>query len=620
MKFAGKVLVLVGCLTLGFLLSYAQAIVLHDALVDENAASLNLERQTARIGKAATVILIIKSADGTIGNGSGFFIQPGLIVTSVHVLAGIHAESYTWEIRSVNQPTQYTIKGVVASDPEHDLVVLKVEKVEGQEAGILQLGDSDSVKFGEKVIAVGTHGSTHQNALGKIIEGTINRITDNFFRVKATLLPGYSGGPVLNSTGEVIGICVEGGETKNSGYVIPSNHLKTLLEDVSVQEKSLEEWWEEPMIRAYALVNRGDAEKVLGSAKDAIEAYDAAIRLKPDFAAAYAKRGSVKYSLNDYNASIKDYDAAIRMGLDYAAAYVNRGIAKRNLGDYKGTIKDYNTAIRLDPENVEAYLNRGNARVDLGNYEMAIKDYNTAIHLKPKGIMLPFAYVKRASAKSDSGDNNGAIKDYDEAVRLKPKSLGILTVAYLNRGLVKFDLGDTERAIEDYDEVIRLKPKSAVLARAYVYRANAKSKLGDHKEAIADYSQAIHLVPEDIDFVAHAYGRRAVAKLALSDNKGAIEDCDAAILLDLGLAEVYKTRGEARSNLGNHSEATKDYDAAVYLKPDYAEAYYKRGRAKVETGNVSEAKADLRTALKLAKWESDQLLKADIEEVLRLLK
>ena len=617
MSLTNKMLVLVGCLTFGFLLSSAQGLALQDAQIESNTVSLNPHQRIAQIGKAATVILIVNTVDGTIGNGSGFFIRQDLVVTSVHVLAGIHGEPYTWEVRSVNQPTQYTIKGVVASDPEHDLVILKVE---GKEAGVLQLGDSDAVKLGEKVIAVGTHGSPHKNAPGKIIEGTISRITDGFFRVKATLLPGYSGGPVLNGTGEVIGICIEGGETKSSGYIIPSNHLKALRKNMSEQEKSLEEWREEPMIRAYALANRGDAEKVLGSAKDAIAAYDAAIRLTPDFAACYAKRGSAKYNLGDYKGSIKDHDAAISLGLDYAAVYVNRGVARRNLRNYKGAIKDYDTAIRLDPENVEAYLNRGNARADLGNYEMAIEDYNMAIHLKPRGIMLPLAYVKRASAKSDAGDYTGAIKDYDEAVRLKPNSPGILTVAYLNRGLAKFHLDNAKSAIRDYDEVIRLKPKNAVLASAYVHRADAKAQLGDNKGAVKDYDAAVRLVPEDIGFVTYVYGRRASVKLALSDNKGAIEDCDAAILLDPDLAEVYKTRGEAKSNLGNHSRATKDYDAAVYLKPDYAEAYYKRGRAKVEIGNVSEAKVDLRTALKFAKWESDQVLMADIEEALRLLK
>lgn len=617
MKFAGKMLMLIGCLALDFLLSDAQGFVRQETLIDEEVVALNLERQTAQTGKASTVILIINATDRTMGNGSGFFVQPNLIVTTVHVLAGIHGESYTWEVRSVNQPTQYTIKGVVASDPEHDLVILKVE---GKETAVLQLADSDRVKLDEKVIAVGTHGRIDKDGLGKIIEGRVNRITDDFFRVKVTLLPGYSGGPVLNSTGEVIGVCVEGGETKSAGYVIPSNHLRALLRNMSGQEKSLEEWREDPMIRAYALANRGNAENVLGNTKDAIAAYDTAIRLTPDFANVYAKRGSVKYSLGDYKGSIKDHNAAIGMGLDYAAAYVNRGVAKRNLRDYKGAIEDYNTAIRLDPENIEAYINRGNVKSDMGKYKIAIEDYTIAIRLKPKGIMFPLAYVKRASAKSDSGDNKGAVEDYDEAIRLKPNSPSILTVAYLNRGLAKFSLGNNKGAIEDYDKVIHLKPKDAILARAYVQRADAKSKLKDNEGAIKDYDEAVRLVPGGIDFIAHVYGRRAAVKLQLSDSKGAIEDCDAAILLDPDSAEVYKTRGEARSNLGNHSGATKDYDAAVYLKPDYAEAYYKRGRAKVEIGDISKAKVDLRTALKLAKWENNQVLKADIEEVLRLLK
>ena len=617
MKFVGTVFVLIGCFVLGCLLFSAEGLLLQDERVERNTVLLDPNRRTAQIGRAATVILLVNAADGTIGNGSGFFVAPDLVVTSVHVLAGIHGKSYTWEMRSVNQPIQYTIKGVAASDPEYDLVLLKVE---GKAPEVLQLGDSDTVQLGETVIAIGTHKSTDTDAFGKIIEGTINRITDNFFRLRATLLPGYSGGPVLNSTGKVVGISVEGGETKRSGYVIPSNRLRTLLENRSEPEKSLEAWRAEPMIRAYALANRGDAEKVFGNAKNAIAAYDAAIRLTPDFAAVYAKRGSAKYNLGDYQGTIKDYDAAIATGLDYASVYVNRGVAKRSLRRHQGAIEDYNTAIRLDPENVEAYLNRGNSRADLGEYAMAMEDYDAAIRLKPTSVMLPLAYVKRAGAQADLGDHEGAVKDYSKAISVRPNTRGILTVAYLNRGIAKFDLGDAQGAIGDYDEVIRLKPRDAVLASAYVRRADAKATLADKNGAIKDYDAAVRLVPKDTTFVAHVYGKRASVKLQRGDSKGAIEDCDAAILLDPDLAEVYKTRGDAQSNLGNHSEATQNYDKAVYIKPNYAEAYYKRGCAKIEIGNVPEAKADLRTALKLAKWESDQGLMADIEEKLHLLK
>ena len=612
MYFAKRTLALVGCLAFGILSSYAQDIKQQDTEIEKVIVSENIEQQNPQTQKNATVNIIIKTSDGGVGNGSGFFVRQDLIVTNIHVVAGIYGKSLICNAKLLNQPTEYTIKGVIASDPEHDLVVLKVE---GEGADVLRLGDSDAVKIGEKVIAIGTHGDTP----GKIVKGTISRITTDFFRLKATLPPGYSGGPVLNDVREVIAICVEGGETKSSGYVIPSNYLKTLLKEIPIQEKSLEQWRAEPLIRAYAIVKQGDEGVALGNLKSAIEAYDAAIRLKPNFADAYAKRGSAKYKLGNYKGSIVDHNIAIRLGLDYAAAYVNSGIAKRYLRNYKGAITDYDAAIRLDPKYAEAYFNRGNVKSDLGYYKMAIEDYDMAILLKPVGVILSIVYIKRADAKSNLGDNTGAIDDYNEAIRLKPDNTAILTVVYLNRGLVRYDLGNIESAIEDYNEVIRLKPQNTMLSNVYVHRAKAKSKLGNNIGAIEDYGEAIGLAGENTDFAAYVYSRRASTKLEISDNEGAVEDSNSAIRLDPDLAEAYRIRGDAKSNIGNYNEAIKDYDTAIYLKPDYPKAYYKRGSAKVEIGNIPEAKIDFQTALKLAKWEGSQLLKDEIELGLRLI-
>ena len=217
MKFSKKILVLIACLTLGCLLSYyAQGI----------------DQQTAQIAKAATVILTAEIEGEGKGNGTGFFVREDLIVTNIHVVAGIYGKTITCSAELANQSAQYTIKGVVASDPEHDLVILKVE---GEGAGILQLGDSDAVKLGEEIIAIGTYRDTP----GTVIKGTITRAAPHFFRVAGTLPSGYSGSPVLNHTGKVIGICVEGGESRDFGFIIPSNHLKALLKEISTQEKIL---------------------------------------------------------------------------------------------------------------------------------------------------------------------------------------------------------------------------------------------------------------------------------------------------------------------------------------------------------------------------------------------
>ena len=608
MRFVKKTALLVGCLALGCLLSSAE-----DVLPEKGAVPSEIAQQIAQIGKASTVILTVETTDGEVGNGSGFFVRRDLIVSNIHVVAGIYGEPLSCSVKLVDQPTHYGIKGVVASDPDHDLVILRVE---GAGAGVLQLGDSDTVKLGEKVIAIGTS----KGRSSKIVKGTINRMTADFFRLKATLPSGYSGGAVLNDAGEVIGICVEGGETKALSYVIPSNHLKTLLKDIPTQEKSLEKWRSEPLIRAYAIVKQGDKRRAFGNVKSAIAAYDAAIRLKPDFSVAYARRADAKYHLRDYKGMLKDLDVSIRLGLDYAPAYVNRGVAKSGLQDYKGAIKDYDTAIRLDPENVEAYFNRGNANSDLGNYKTAIEDYSTAIRLKPKDVILAVVHFKRAKARSKLEENIGAIEDYTEAIRLKSDNSAILTVAYLNRGLAKFDLGDTESAVADYNAVIRLKPQAAMLSEVYVHRATARAKLGDNINAIKDYSTAINLVNKNTDFAAHVYGRRASAKLEIGDNMGAIEDSNAAVRLDPNLAEAYKIRGDAKSNLGHHNTAIIDYNIAIHLKPGYAETYYKRGSAKFEIGDVSEAKIDFRTALKLVESDGTQSLKDDIEKSIHLLR
>ena len=612
MNCAKRTLALVSCFVLGTLSSYAQDIKQQEGPIKKVTTPQSIEQQTAQMGKDSTVILITETDNGKIGNGSGFFVRPDLIATSIHVVAGIHGKSFRCSAQSIDLSTQYTIKGVVASDPEHDLVILRVE---GESDSFLELGDSNAVELGEKIVAIGTH----EAASGKIVEGTINRITADFFHVKAILLPGYSGGPVLNDAGKVIGICVEGGKTKSLGYAIPSNYLKALLKSVRTHEKPLAEWREEPLIRAYAIVSQGDERMASGDTKDAIAAYDTAIRLKPDFAAAYARRAEAKYNSGDYKGMAKDFDASIRLGRDYATAYANRSVAKRNLRDYKGAIKDCETAIRLDPENAEAYFNRGNARADSGDHKIAIEDYNTAIRLKVKSSIHAVAYVKRGNSKSKLGDNTGAIKDYTEAIRLKSSNTAILAVVHINRGLARFNLGDTEGAIEDYDAAIRLKPRNAILTEAYVRRATAKAKLSDSIDAIKDYDAAIHLSEKGTNFAAYVYSRRASIKLGIGDNKGALKDGDAAIQINPELVDAYAIRGDAKLNLGNPSGAITDYDTAIYLKPDYTEVYHKRGNAKIETGRISEAKIDFRTALKLAKSEDTQSLKNEIEKTLRLL-
>ena len=131
----------------------------------------------------------------------------------------------------------------------------------------------------------------------------------------------------------------------------------------------------------------------------------------------YFVQGLHKDYCQDYKGAIEDYNKAIELKPNYADAYCNRGISRINLSDYKGAIEDYNKAIELKPDYAEAYNNRGISRKSLSNYKGAIKDYNKAIELKPDN---PNLYYNRGLARTALKENDKAIADYQKAADLYP--------------------------------------------------------------------------------------------------------------------------------------------------------------------------------------------------------
>lgn len=100
-------------------------------------------------------------------------------------------------------------------------------------------------------------------------------------------------------------------------------------------------------------------------------------------AEAFLTKGLEKYERQGYRGAIEDYDQAIQLKPDFASAYNNRGIVRSELGDKNGEIEDYDQAIRLKPNNANAYTNRGIARRALGNKNGAIADLQKAAELYP---------------------------------------------------------------------------------------------------------------------------------------------------------------------------------------------------------------------------------------------
>ena len=156
--------------------------------------------------------------------GSGFFVGAGEIASNLHVVEGA-ARGYA---KLVGKKKKHDLKVITAVDLYRDLVVLKIVDTG---SNVLTLGNSDDVQVGEPVYAVGNP----QGLEGTFSQGVVSGIrevgTDKLLQITAPISPGSSGGPVMNSYGEVIGVSVatfRGGQNLN--FTIPSNYLKVLLE------------------------------------------------------------------------------------------------------------------------------------------------------------------------------------------------------------------------------------------------------------------------------------------------------------------------------------------------------------------------------------------------------
>jgi serine protease Do len=210
-------------------------------LVEEESAVISVvENVSPSVVSIVMETIIIDLFSGPLSSeasiGTGFIVDPtGLIVTNSHVVddpAGeysvVLSDGETYEVTDVHL------------DEVSDLAILEIN---ARGLPVVELGDSDSLKVGQKAIAIG-------NALGRfsntvtvgVVSGIARQLTargslggsktyEGAIQTDAALNPGNSGGPLLNSSGQVIGINVAttlGAD--NIGFAVPVNAFKPLLE------------------------------------------------------------------------------------------------------------------------------------------------------------------------------------------------------------------------------------------------------------------------------------------------------------------------------------------------------------------------------------------------------
>ena len=105
----------------------------------------------------------------------------------------------------------------------------------------------------------------------------------------------------------------------------------------------------------------------------------------------YFNKGTTKAEKGDYRGAIQDYNKAIELKPNYTKAYNNRGYAKHDLGDQRGALQDFNKAIELNPNDARAYSNRGVIKIKLGQKDSGCLDLSKAGEM---GYMKAYDVIK----------------------------------------------------------------------------------------------------------------------------------------------------------------------------------------------------------------------------------
>ncbi len=211
------------------------------ALTEDESINVRIYRQAspavANILTKATEYDFFMDPVPVEGAGSGFIIDPrGYILTNYHVVEGAQSIEVVLGDQS-RYPAKY-----IGADQRNDVALIKIDP-KGKQLTTLKLGDSNALQVGQKVLAIGNPFGFQStlttgviSALGRTVQTSQTTLIDEAIQTDAAINRGNSGGPLIDSRGDVIGInsaiYTPTGTTAGIGFAIPINTAKIIANDL----------------------------------------------------------------------------------------------------------------------------------------------------------------------------------------------------------------------------------------------------------------------------------------------------------------------------------------------------------------------------------------------------
>jgi len=440
-----------------------------------------------RIKPSSVAIETFDAKGNALSRGSGFFIAPDRIVTNRHVIE----KSSRVEIHLMDGK-KFTVKGVLAIDGEGDLAMLQVDV---PRAFAIPLPILRTVpQEGESIVVVGNPFGLE----GSVSNGIVSAVREisgygKIIQITAPISPGSSGSPVVNMSGQVIGIAsLQAAEGQSLNFAIPSerilqlkvSEMQTFSSLTAETQKSKRSAAERVYSQGVALLSRDDYAR-------ALQFFERASELDPNYAEAWYQAGFSSGLMGRHQDALKASRQAARLRPEWAAAYINIGASSYALGQYKEAADAYRQALRIE-DSADTQYSLGLSLNRLNRTEEEVLAYRRAIVIKPDHAnaldRLGAAYFKQkryaesaqayeqlktykpdAKTYTALGENYLELNKPDDSLQAFNSALGFdpeFDKARYNLGRAYLKLGNVEMARVQY-EILR-NAKSDWADRLYV--------------------------------------------------------------------------------------------------------------------------------------------------------
>jgi tetratricopeptide (TPR) repeat protein len=230
----------------------------------------------------------------------------------------------------------------------------------------------------------------------------------------------------------------------------------------------------------------GNQLDAVGLYPEAIQEYEAALRMKPNLAEAHSNYGNVLRNVGRASEALEECRTAVQLDPSLPGAHNNLANALLDRGQTDEAIAHYQEAIRLKPDEAKTHYNLGNAWLKAGRVLDAIAEYEAALRIDPTDIE---AHYNLGNTLLGAGRIPDAIAHYLATIQIKPEYVE----ARNNLGNALLQLGRTAEAIAQLEAAVRLRPN---YAEAHNSLGAALFHVGRKPEAIAQFAAALRLRPD----------------------------------------------------------------------------------------------------------------------------